>query len=49
MGHAPSDVFEITVWVTLERGSCTVRKETHASHPSNITVSVDACSQKPRP
>jgi hypothetical protein len=49
IGHAPSDVFEITVWVVVEAGPCTLRNETPASLPSNITTSVDAWSQKPRP
>ena len=49
IGHAPSDVFEITVCVVVDEGSCMQRNETPASCPSNITTSVDAWSQKPRP
>ena len=49
IGHAPSDVFEITVCVILRLGSCMLRKETPASHPSSITTSLDSSSQKPRP
>ncbi len=45
----PSDVFEITVWVVVDAGSCVLRNETPASRPSNITTSLDAWSQKPRP
>ena len=48
-GHAPSDVFEITVWVVVEAGSCTLRNETPASLPTSMTTSRDAWSQKPRP
>ena len=48
-GHAPSLVFETTVWVTSDRGSCTERNETPASKPSRNTLSVDPLSQNPRP
>jgi hypothetical protein len=49
IGHAPSDVFEITVQVVVDAGSWVLRNETPASHPSNMTTSLDASSQKPRP
>ena len=49
IAHAPLVLFEITVWVRSSCGSCTVRKEAPVSEPTNITVSVDSCSQKPRP
>lgn len=49
IGHAPSEVFEITVEVIPDAGSCAVRNETPASDPSSITTSLDAWIQKPRP
>src|SRR6266487_7166016 len=49
MGHAPSELLEITVWVRADLGSCTLRNETPASSPSSITVLSRLPSQKPRP
>jgi len=49
IGQAPSELLEITVCVTFDFGSCTLRNETPASHPSRITVSLCLPSQKPRP
>jgi hypothetical protein len=48
MGHAPSELLEITVWVTADLGSYTLRNETPASSPSSITVLSCLPSQKPR-
>jgi hypothetical protein len=44
IGQAPLDVFEITVWVIVDTGSCTLRKETPASDPSSMTMSRDEWS-----
>ena len=49
IGHAPSELLEITVCVRFDVGSCTLRNETPASNPSNMTASLDLWSQKPRP
>jgi len=49
IGQAPSELLEITVCVTFDFGSCTLRNETPASNPSRITVSLCLPSQKPRP
>jgi hypothetical protein len=48
-GHAPPELFEITVCVRPSAGSCTLRNETPASYPTRITASLVRCSQKPRP
>jgi hypothetical protein len=49
IGQAPSELSEITVCVTFDFGSCTLRNETPASNPSRITVPLCLPSQKPRP
>ena len=49
MGQAPLAVFEMTVSVSLAPGSCSERNDTPASHPSRMTASLDAWSQKPSP
>ena len=49
MGHAPSEVLEITVAVRARSGSCALQNETPASEPTRNTTSFDWWSQKPRP
>jgi Ca2+-transporting ATPase len=49
IGHAPSELLEITVQVSADLGSCTLRNETPASNPSKMTLSLCCPSQKPRP
>ncbi len=49
IGHAPSELLEITVQVMADLASCTLRNETPASNPSRMTVWPCCPSQKPRP
>jgi hypothetical protein len=49
IGHAPEDVLDSTVCVNCPTRSWTVRKDTPASDPSNITTSRDSWSQNPKP
>src|SRR5262245_7398153 len=49
IGQAPSVVFEMTVEVEPDDGSCLDTNDTPVSQPTRITVSDTASSQKPRP
>ena len=49
MSQAPSDVFEMTVRVVADAGSCVLRNDAPASYPSRCTASVDSWSQNPSP